>query len=109
MSSNAQISSILLKYMPDQAITICTNWIVQLNIHLKITRDRASKFGDYRHVQNGMAHIITINHNLNRYAWLITFIHEVAHLLVQKKHSRFVAPHGGQWKHEYSILLKYFL
>jgi len=112
MSSNPQIADVLRKYFPDETVEICTRWIVQLNIHFRITKERASKFGDYRPAQNGDAHVITINHNLNKYAFLITFVHEVAHLVVQKKYSsRYsgIAPHGAQWKREYAVLLKYFL
>jgi len=109
MSSNTQIAGVLSKYLPDETVETCTKWIVQLNIHFRITKERASKFGDYRPVQNGAAHAITINHNLNKYAFLITFVHEVANLIVQKKHSRFVAPHGAHWKREYAVLLRYFL
>jgi len=107
--SNLQISSVLSKYIPGEAVPICTNWIVSLNIHLRITKNRASKYGDYRPARGSDGHIITVNHNLNRYSFLITFIHEVAHLVCEKKHSRFAAPHGREWKSEYSQLLKFFL
>ena len=107
--SNLQISSILAKYIPEQAVPICSDWIVRFNIHLRITKDRASKYGDYRPARDKNGHIITVNHNLNRYSFLITFIHEVAHLICEKKYSRFAAPHGREWKREYSLLLKYFL
>jgi len=82
---------------------------VRLNIHLRITKSRASKYGDYRPARGTDAHIITVNHNLNQYSFLITFIHEVAHLVCEKKYSRFAAPHGREWKHEYSALLNFFL
>ena len=107
--SNNSIEEVLSKYIPDQAVSICTNWIVKLNIHLRITKDRASKYGDYRPARDKNGHIITINHNLNRYSFLITFIHEVAHLVCEIKYSRFAAPHGKEWKREYSQLLRFFL
>lgn len=107
--SNFKIAEVLAKYIPEQAVPICTDWIVKLNIHLRITKDRASKYGDYRPAHDKNGHIITVNHNLNQYSFLITFIHEVAHLVCEKKYSRFINPHGGEWKREYSILLKYFL
>lgn len=107
--SNTSIAEILAKYIPAPAVPICTNWIVKLNIHLRITKSRASKYGDYRPARGSDAHIITVNHNLNRYSFLITFIHEVAHLVCEKKYSRFAAPHGRKWKHEYSALLNFFL
>ena len=117
--SNTLIAEVLSKYIPEQAVPICTDWIIKLNIHLRITKDRASKYGDYRPARDKNGHIITVNHNLNRYSFLITFIHEVAHLICEKKYSRFFAqanpsfggtsPHGKEWKREYALLLKYFL
>jgi SprT protein len=107
--SNTSIAEVLSKYIPSSAVPICTGWIVKFNIHLRITKNRASKFGDYRPARGSDGHIITVNHNLNQYSFLITFIHEVAHLICEKKHSRFVAPHGRQWKQEYAVLLKFFL
>jgi SprT protein len=107
--SNNKIAEVLAKYIPEEAVPICTDWIVGLNIHLRITKERASKYGDYRPARDKNGHIITVNHNLNRYSFLITFIHEVAHLVCEKKYSRFAAPHGREWKREYSILLKFFL
>jgi len=107
--SNTTISEVLAKYIPEPAVQVCTHWIVSLNIHLRITKNRASKYGDYRPAHDKNGHIITVNHNLNKYSFLITFIHEVAHLVCEKKHSRFAAPHGREWKREYSLLLRYFL
>ena len=107
--SNTSLAEILAKYIPAPAVPICTGWIVKLNIHLRITKSRASKYGDYRPARGSDAHVITVNHNLNQYSFLITFIHEVAHLICEKKYSRFAAPHGKEWKHEYSVLLNYFL
>ena len=109
MMSNTSLSEVLSKYIPAPAVPICTSWIVKLNIHLRITKSRASKYGDYRPARGTDAHLITVNHNLNPYAFLITFIHEVAHLACEKKHSRFAAPHGREWKNEYSALLNFFL
>ena len=48
----------------------CASWIVQ-NIHLRITGMRASS-GDYR-PPTGNGHQITVNHDLNPFAFLITF------------------------------------
>ena len=106
---NIQLSTVLSKYLPIQAVGICVSWITGFNIHLKITKNRASKFGDYRPHPEGKGHLITVNHNLNPYAFLITFIHEVAHLVCVKKHSRYAAPHGKEWKGEYTLLLNFVI
>jgi hypothetical protein len=107
--SREKISTILSKYLPPSAIECCTSCIIQKNIHLKITKGRSSKYGDYRPLEKGRGHQITVNHDLNPYAFLITFIHEVAHLeaYVKFKHSH--EPHGKEWKSEFRSLLSDFI
>jgi SprT protein len=73
---------------------------------LKITKARLTKLGDYRHPYNGKPHEITINHNLNSYSFLITLVHEIAHLTTWNKYRRKVLPHGMEWKEEFRNLLK---
>jgi SprT protein len=107
--ANGEIQKVLSKYVPAEAVAVCAGWIVQLNIHLRITKSRASKYGDYRPHPDKNGHIITVNNDLNRYSFLLTFVHEVAHLVCQKKYSRFISPHGKEWKQEFSILLRFIL
>ena len=78
--SREKIAAVLSNYIPHETVDECTSWIIQKNIHLKITRGRASKFGDYKPLERGKGHHISVNHDLNKYAFLITFVHEVAHL-----------------------------
>lgn len=107
--SQESIAKVLEKYIPEAAVVICCNWIVRYNIHVRITRSRASKFGDYRPLKETGGHRITINHDLNKYAFLITFVHEVAHLIAETNYKNRIAPHGKEWKNEFSILLDYLL
>lgn len=107
--SKETIASVLSKYVPAPALDICTTWIVSKNIHLKITRGRSSKFGDYMPLGKGKGHRITVNHDLNKYAFLITFVHEVAHLHCFEKYHRRHEPHGKEWKYEFRILLSDFV
>lgn len=80
-----------------------------------IVRKRHSKSGDFRPAQNGNPPRITINGNLNNYAFLITLIHEIAHLygtrfeknLFSRKSRRI--PHGNQWKSDFRQLMNPFL
>jgi SprT protein len=107
--SKESIANVLARYIPAPAVEICSRWIVQYNIHVRVTRSRASKFGDYRPLREINGHQITVNHDLNPYAFLITFVHEVAHLLAEVKSKKRISPHGKEWKSEFSRLLKYFL
>ena len=83
-----------------------TGWIISFNAHLRITKARNSKLGDYRHPFGNDGHRITINHNLNPYSFLITLVHELSHLTTWNKHQNRVAPHGIEWKNEYKILMR---
>ncbi len=101
--------SILNKYLPEQVVPTIADWIYKYDFKLKIKKSRASKYGDYRPPSKGKNHIITINHDLNKYAFLITLVHEIAHLTCFNKHKNSVSPHGAEWKLEFKILMNYFL
>jgi SprT protein len=107
--SKEKIAAILSKYIPANTVEPCVTWITQKNIHLKITRGRASKYGDYRPLGPGKGHQITVNHDLNQYAFLITFLHEIAHLNAFVTYRHRHEPHGKEWKQEFRVLLKDFL
>lgn len=107
--SREKIATVLSKYLPEPTVQECTSWILQKNIHLKITRGRASKFGDYKPLDKGKGHHISVNHDLNKYAFLITFVHEVAHLNTYTKYPFRHDPHGREWKNEFRILLNNFM
>lgn len=100
---------ILKKYLPEKSLKQVMKWIVQKKVHLKITRARGSKLGDYRPPIKYPNHRISINHNLNKYSFLITLVHEIAHLNVWENHKNMVAPHGTEWKTEYRKLMKVIL
>jgi len=108
----ANYKRILIKYIPEQSVELMADWILHFNFNLKITENRASKLGDYRAPQRNSRHLITINHNLNKYSFLITLVHEIAHLTTFEKykltHKR-VLPHGSEWKNEYKKLMRYFM
>lgn len=101
--------TLLAKYIPEPAVEQIARWVVEFDFKLKISRERNSKLGDYRAPQNGSNHIITVNHNLNKYAFFITLVHEIAHLSTYNKHKDRVSPHGSEWKVEYKNLMRPFL
>jgi SprT protein len=101
--------SILHKYIPEKAVTLISEWIFKYDFKLRIKKSRASKYGDYRPPVKGENHLITINYDMNPYAFLITLVHEIAHLTNWNKHKNRVLPHGAEWKLEFKILMNYFL
>jgi len=96
---------ILSQYLPEAAVEKVHKALVEHRIHLKITRGRKTKLGDYRPPTRYTNHRISINHDLNKYAFLITFVHELAHLIVFENHKNRVAPHGKEWKSTYKELM----
>ncbi len=102
-------NKILNEYLPEGSVEYVFQWIKDKSIHLKISKQRKTKLGDYRPPTHHPNHRISINHNLNKYSFLITFVHELAHLLVWEKKKNLVDPHGNEWKTEYRNLMQNFL
>lgn len=101
--------SILHKYIPEKAVEIIAKWVYVYDFKLRIKKSRSSKYGDYRPPLKGTNHLITINYDMNKYAFLITLVHEIAHLSNWEKHKDRVKPHGEEWKEEYKILMSHFM
>ena len=77
----------------------------RLNFEFKIKNSRKTKMGDYRFDHRTGKQTITVNNDLNSYSFLITYLHEVAHLLTFDQYGRRVAPHGKEWKDTFKKLL----
>lgn len=101
--------SILHKYIPEKAVPTISEWVFKFDFKLRIKKSRSTKLGDYRPPFKGKNHLITINYDMNKYAFLITLIHEVAHLSNWNKHKDTVKPHGEEWKIHYKLLMQQFL
>ncbi|HMP88207.1 MAG TPA: SprT-like domain-containing protein, partial [Lacibacter sp.] len=99
----------LSAYLPQGALEPVLDYLHQYHIHLTITRERNSVLGDYRHAHQHKNHRISVNGNLNPYAFLVTLLHEMAHLLAFEQFGNRIAPHGREWKQEYSRILARFL
>jgi len=100
---------ILSKYLPEKAVPLSMQLLQDSNVQLRITRARSTKLGDYRPPLHRKYHRISVNHDLNKYHFLITLVHEFAHLKNWDNHGRDVKPHGLEWKKYFSELLKPFL
>lgn len=103
------MSSKILKYIPNEALEILTQWFWLHKFHLKISKPRRTKLGDFRPSNNQQPHRISINGDLNKYHFLITLTHEVAHLITWNRFGKKALPHGKEWKENYIILLEEIL
>lgn len=98
------MQSTLQNYIPKQAVPYVLNLLEQDGLVIKIKKERKTRHGDYRKLPNNK-HQITINANLNSYRFLITLIHEIAHLEAFKKYGSAIKPHGKEWKHTFQHLM----
>jgi hypothetical protein len=98
----------LSKYVPEGAAGIVASWVIDLNFDLHISHERQSKYGDYRYGHGYKRPRISVNHNLNPYAFLVTLVHEVAHLTSHKKYGSRIKPHGVEWKQEFRLAMRPF-
>ena len=98
---------ILSKYIPNDAIEQVEGILKDHPIEIKIVNNRITKHGDFKKFKNGNLQI-TINNSLNKYQFLLTLIHEIAHLVTFKLSKR-VKPHGIEWKMNFQHLMLPFL
>jgi len=102
------VEAILKKYLPETAVKPCFELIREFGVHLKIVRERVTRHGDYRRMPDGR-HLITVNASGNPYRFLITLIHEIAHLVAFEKYGRRIKPHGREWKTTFQHLMVPFI
>src|SRR5450432_2140950 len=96
-------------YLPAGASEKILDYLHKYNVHLTITRSRKSILGDYRHATGSDNHRISVNGSLNKFAFLITLIHELGHLITFQQFGNSVVAHGKEWKRAYRILLEDFI
>jgi hypothetical protein len=99
----------LQSYLPEGSFEDVLHYLQFHHVHLTISRKRQSILGDYRHAVSNKNHRISVNGNLNKYAFLITLLHELAHLFTHEKFGHRVQAHGKEWKDEFGRILAKFL
>ena len=97
---------VLSRYIPNEFVKYVTELLLVYPVKFRISKPRKTKLGDYKSpLREGGAHHISVNADLNPYAFLITTLHEFAHLHTFVKFGHQVAPHGKEWKNEFKSLL----
>lgn len=104
MERNA-VAEILMNHVPETARAYALQLWEEKPFALKLTRGRQTKVGDFTCKRHGAHPRITLNHDLNPYLFLITYVHEVAHWRVYVQHGHRVDPHGEQWKNAFRDLM----
>ena len=96
---------ILKQKVPPSAVQYCWELWHEDPFHFALTRSRSSKLGDFKYRADWDVQRITLNHDLNTYQSLITYIHEVAHHRAFKAHGPQIKPHGLEWKRTFQKLM----
>lgn len=102
------MNTVLKQFIPEFAVEPCMELIQNNRVNLKIVPRRNTKHGDYRRMADGR-HQITVNATLNKYRFLITLVHEIAHLVAFEKYGRRIKPHGMEWKYTFQGLMLPFI
>jgi SprT protein len=95
----------LMAYMSEEAAVWVAQLLVVHGVELIITRERSSKYADYRPPWRQKGHVITLNANLRPLSFLLIFLHEYAHLLTWVESGPRVRPHGPEWAAAYARLV----
>ncbi|HEY2721261.1 MAG TPA: SprT-like domain-containing protein [Chitinophagaceae bacterium] len=99
----------LQKFLPPNTYEAVLQYLQVYKVHLTVAQERKSILGDYRHRTHFSNHRISVNGNLNKFSFLITLLHELAHLLTFEQHGHEVLSHGREWKMIYGKLLQQFI
>lgn len=98
----------IFDFLPEAAVNGVKDLLAREHLEIKLKGERKTRHGDYRMLPNGR-HQITINTNLNHYKFLITLIHELAHLKAYKDFGKHIKPHGKEWKFSFQKLMLPFI
>ncbi|MEP0711504.1 SprT-like domain-containing protein [Algoriphagus sp.] len=105
MDSSEKLKQILDSKLPAPAVGYALALWEKEPFSFKTTATRKSKLGDFRYRRDRQIQTITINADLNPYQFLLTFIHEVAHLHAFVKFGIEIPPHGAEWKSTFQKLM----
>lgn len=100
------IRQTLFQHVPAPAAAYCYALWENCPFQLKLTRSRQTKVGDFTSHKILTRCRITLNRDLNPYLFLLTYIHEVAHLHVYVRYGGHVDPHGEEWKNFFKKLME---
>lgn len=99
-----KMQELLDRHIPEAAVEYCFKLWSEQPFSFKISRTRSTCFGNY--VFRDGQHKITVNNDLHPYAFLITYIHEIAHQRAWlNKSKRKIEPHGKEWKKKFQDLM----
>lgn len=93
------------RHLPQTALPYCLQLWEETPFLFFVKSPRNTKLGDFRYRKDRPLQTITLNVDLNPYQFLLTLIHEVAHLRAFAQYGTTHLPHGPQWKTLFKVLL----
>lgn len=100
----------LIQFLPEGTFPFVAPYFSQHKVQLTVKQERKNVLGDYINpTPKTPYHRISINGNLNPYSFLVTLLHELAHLTTYIKYKHSVSAHGSEWKNEFKIILTPFI
>src|SRR6266516_2658100 len=100
----------LESFLPEGTLSLLQPVLEGFSVVIRIKGTRKSKYGDYRPLKGRKwEHQITLNNDLNPYSFLVTLLHEIAHMYAFEAYKGKVKPHGQEWRTCYSRLLHAFM
>ncbi|GAB3980934.1 SprT-like domain-containing protein [Spirosoma terrae] len=99
------MTDVFTTYFPAGASNYCRQLWETYNFDFHIVKPRRTRLGDFRAFPSGKTQI-TVNQDLNPYAFLITYVHEVAHADVNCTYKKRIQPHGKAWQSAFQRLMQ---
>ncbi len=99
----------LKQYLPDDTFEEVAHYLDLHKVQLTISKNRKTILGNYKVTHGVNNHRISVNGGLNKFSFLITLLHELAHLLTYDQFGVRVLPHGKEWKTIYGTVLHRFV
>ena len=93
----------LVRQLGFERSNLIATYLEEHHCNLIICKPRITKLGDFRIKGKNLS--IKVNNNLNKYRFIITLVHEIAHLKTYIEFGLKPKPHGSQWKQNYKQLL----
>lgn len=97
---------VLKRHLPAAAWPVIEQFLRRHPLQVRIAKPRTTKLGDFRSASGKQPHRVSVNGDLNKYAFLVTLVHEFAHYTTYMRSRRWTQPHGAVWKSEYHRLMR---
>lgn len=103
--STNKVLEAYLGRIPESAHPFTLALLERFPVRLRLSAPRKTKWGDYRYGVR-FAPMVSVNRDLPPPLFLLTFMHEMAHHIVQLDHGSRVSAHGTEWKNTFRKLMQ---